>query len=73
VGDAFFEAIDKIKQNPYTFKECGLIRTKSKMYRQKLCLSWYIIYKIVTPQIIVLGIIHTSRKPSKTKVLRKVK
>jgi plasmid stabilization system protein ParE len=73
VGDAFFEAIDKIKQNPYAFKECGLIPTKSKIYRQKLCLSWYIVYKIVTPQIIILGIIHISRKPSKTKALRKVK
>lgn len=36
VGDAFFEAIDKIGQNPCIYSECGLIPTKSKMYRQKL-------------------------------------
>ncbi|HEY8780470.1 MAG TPA: type II toxin-antitoxin system RelE/ParE family toxin [Mucilaginibacter sp.] len=73
VGDAFFEAIGKIEQNPYASKECGLIPTKSKMYRQKICLSWYIVYKIVAPQVIVLGIIHISRKPSKIKALRKIK
>jgi len=73
VGDAIFKAIDKIERNPYAFKECGLIPTKSKMYRQKLCLSWYIIYKIVASRIIVLGIIHTARKPSKIKALKKVK
>jgi len=39
VGDAFFNAFGKIEKNPYAYKECGLIPTKSKMYRQKLCLS----------------------------------
>ena len=73
VGDTFFKAISKIEQNPYAAKECRLIPTKLKMYRQKRCLSWYIIYKIVAPQITILGIIHTARKPSKIKALRKVK
>lgn len=72
-GDAIFEMLDRIEHNPYSFKECELIPAKAKMYRQALCLSWYIIYKIIAPEIIVPGIIHTSRKPSKRKALRKVK
>ena len=73
VGDAIFKAIDKIEEKPYSFKECQLIPTKIKMYRQARCLSWYIIYKITGPQIKILGIIHSSRKPARIKILRKVK
>jgi plasmid stabilization system protein ParE len=73
VGDAFFTAIRVIEKNPYAFKECSFIPTKSKMYRQKLCMSWYIVYKIVDIEVIILGIIHASRKPSKIKALRKIK
>ncbi len=73
VGDALFAAIDQIGLRPYHFKECSLLPTKSKMYRQTLCLSWYIIYKIVDTQITILGIIHVSRKPSKRKAMKKVK
>jgi plasmid stabilization system protein ParE len=73
VGDAIFKKLDRIEQSPYSFKECALIPTKSKMYRQGLCFSWNIIYKISRNQIIVLGIIHNSRKPSKLKALRKIK
>ncbi len=73
VGDAIYGAIQEIEINPYIYKECSFIPTKSRIYRQKTCLSWYIIYKIAPPEIIVLGIIHTSRKPSKRKLLRKVK
>jgi plasmid stabilization system protein ParE len=73
VGDAIFQAIDKIGERPYIFKECELIPTKNKIYRQARCLSWYIIYKIRNNQIKILGVIHSSRKPSKIKLLRKVK
>jgi plasmid stabilization system protein ParE len=73
VGDAFFKAIHAIEKNPFGFKECSFIPTKSKMYRQKLCMSWYIVYKVVDIQIIILGIIHASRKASKIKAFRKVK
>lgn len=73
VGDAIFEVIDSVQKNPTAFKECDLIPTKSRMYRQALCLSWYIIYRIVATEIIILGIIHTSRKPSKRRALKKIK
>ncbi|MCY7311941.1 MAG: type II toxin-antitoxin system RelE/ParE family toxin [Chitinophagaceae bacterium] len=73
VGDALFATIDQIELRPYAFKECDLLPTKSKLYRQALCLSWYIVYKIADTQIIVLGIIHGSRKPSKRKALKRVK
>jgi plasmid stabilization system protein ParE len=73
VGDALFDAFDRIKKHPFAFKECEHITTKTKMYRQAICLSWYIIYKVVAQQITILGIIHASRKPTKIKALRKVK
>jgi plasmid stabilization system protein ParE len=73
VGDKLFEAIDSIEKNPYAFKECEELPTKSKMYRKAICLSWLIIFKVKEPHITILGIMHASRKPSKIKTLRSVK
>ena len=75
IGDAIFETIDRIAQNPFAFKECEQLSTKTKMYRQARCASCYTIYKIIASNnnIVILGIIHTSNKPSKRKILRKVK
>ena len=71
VGDSIFNRIIRIGVNPFQYKECELIPTQAKMYRQTLCLSWYIVYKIIAQQIIILGVIHKSQKPSKRKGLRK--
>lgn len=73
VGDKIFETIDRIEQNPLAFRECEEIPTKTKIYRKAVCMSWNIIYKINFSEIIVLGIIHGSRRASKVKKLRKVK
>jgi plasmid stabilization system protein ParE len=37
VGDEIFETIDRIQQNPFQFKECEELPTKSKMYRKAIC------------------------------------
>ena len=73
VGDAFFTLFDRIEKNPFAFKECPELLTSSKIYRQAVCHSWLVIYKITLTEIIILGIIHGSRKPSKLKFLLKVK
>lgn len=73
VGDKIFETIDRIEQNPLAFRECEEIPTKTKIYRKAVCFSWNIIYKIKKPEIIVLGIIHSSRRASKIRKLRKAK
>jgi len=73
VGDAIFAKIDRIARNPMAFKECVEIPTKTKMYRRAVCLSWIIIYKLTDAEIIILGIIHGARRPSKIRNLRKVK
>jgi len=44
IVDAIFNKIDVIASIPHLFKECEQIPTKTKMYRQALCLSWYIVY-----------------------------
>lgn len=49
------------------------IPTKSKIYRRAICHSWSVVYRIDTNEIIILGIIHHSRRPSKIKKLRKIK
>ncbi len=36
-------------------------------------MSWLIIFKVKDSDIVILGIIHSSRKPSRIKSLRKVK
>src|SRR5258706_420036 len=73
IGDAIFAIFDKIATNPFAYKECEQLSTKTKMYRQASCYSWYIIYKILATEIVILGIIHQSRKPARLKALRKVK
>ena len=73
VGDALFETIDRIGQNPFAFRECLEIPTKNKIYRQAVCLSWLIIYKIKARVVTILGIIHSARKPSRIKKYRKIK
>jgi plasmid stabilization system protein ParE len=73
VGDRIFETIDRIEQNPLVFRECEEIPTKTKIYRKAVCMSWIIIYKIKASEIVVLGIIHGSRRASKVRKLRKVK
>ena len=73
VGDKIFETIDRIAQNPLTFRECEDIPTKTKIYRKAVCMSWNIIYKIKSSDVVVLGIIHGSRRASKIKKLRQVK
>lgn len=73
VGDAIFETIERIDQNPVAFRECEEIPTSNKIYRKAVCLSWLIIYKIKAREVIILGIIHSSRKPSRIKRLRKIR
>lgn len=73
VGDKIFQTIDRIEKNPLAFRECWEIPTKTKIYRQAVCMSWLIIYKIKAYQIVILGIVHTSRKPSRIRSLRKIK
>ena len=41
IGDAIFATFDKIATNPFAYKECGQLSTKTKMYRQSSCYSWY--------------------------------
>ncbi len=72
-GDAIFDTIDKIAINPFVFKECEEIPTKTKMYRRAVCFSWSIIFRIKISEVIILGIIHQSRRPSKIITLRKIK
>jgi plasmid stabilization system protein ParE len=73
VGDAIFKTIERIEQIPFAFKECQEISTKTKIYRQAVCLSWKIVYKITVTEIIILGIIHGSRNPLKFRALRRIK
>lgn len=68
-----FETIDLVENNPLAFRECDEIPTETKIYRKAVCMSWLIIYKIKVSEIVVLGIIHGSRKASKVRNLRKVK
>lgn len=73
VGDALFEIIDHIGQYPFAYREWEEIPTRNKIYRKAVCLSWLIIYKIKVKEVIILGIIHSARKPSRIKKLKKLK
>jgi len=71
VGDKIFETIGRIEQNPFAFHECEEIPTKRKIYRKATCMSWHIIFKVKDSEVIILGIIHVSRKASRVRKLRK--
>jgi len=73
ISEAIEETITRIEQNPFAFKECEELPTKTKIYRQAVCSSWLIIYKITSTEIILLTVIHAGRRPSKRKLLRKLK
>lgn len=73
VGNALFEKMGNIAANPFAYKECEALPTKGKIYRQASCLSWLIIYKITANDIIILGVLHKSRRPSRIKKLRSAK
>lgn len=73
VGDKIFQTIDRIELNPLAFRECEEIPTKTKVYRKAICMSWLIIYKVKASEIVILGIIHGSRQPSRIRSLRKIK
>lgn len=73
VGDKIFKTIDHIRQNPFAFKECEEIPTKTKIYRKAVCMSWNIIYRVKASNIVVLGIIHGSRSSSKIRKLKSQK
>lgn len=70
VGDKIFETIELIGKNPFAYPECQEIHTKNKIYRKAVCYKWLIIYKIKPTEVLILGIIHSSRKPSRIKVLK---
>lgn len=71
VGDKIYETIERIAKNPYAFPECRENPTQNKIFRQAVCYKWLIIYKIYPDEIVILGIIHSSRKPSTIKTLKK--
>lgn len=73
VGDELFTTIDRIAANPVSFRECVELPTKTKMYRRAVCYSWSIIYRIRNTEVVILGIVHHSRRPARISKLRKVK
>lgn len=58
-----YDKFEKIKQNPYLFEACKWLPNENNIYRNCVCLSWKIIYKIDDDTIKVLAIIHSSRHP----------
>jgi len=73
VGDKIFETLERFERNTLAFRVCEEIPTKTKIYRKAVCMSWIIIFKIKATEIIVLGIIHSSRRASRVRSLRKIK
>ncbi len=73
VGDRIFDTFQRIEKNPLAFPECESLQTKKKFYRKALCQSWLIIFKIKPEEMLILGIIHGKRKPSRLKTYKKVK
>jgi plasmid stabilization system protein ParE len=72
IGDAFFDTLERIALNPTSFRECEELPTLSKMYRRATFHNWNIIYRINKKEVLILGIIHQSRRPGIIRKLRKI-
>lgn len=73
VGDALFDTIDQIALNPFAYRECEEIPTKNKIYRKAVCKSWLIVYRIAQSELVIIGVLHSSRRAAKIRGLRKIK
>ncbi|MBL7729281.1 MAG: type II toxin-antitoxin system RelE/ParE family toxin [Dinghuibacter sp.] len=73
IGDAFFELIERIARNPFSFRECEELPTKDRIYRRAVCYSWSVIYRIKDNEVLILGLIHHSRRPSAIRKLKRIK
>jgi plasmid stabilization system protein ParE len=73
VGEVIFKTIDRIANNPFAFPECQELPTRNKIYRKAICMSWLIIFKVKPSEIIILGIIHQHRKPSRIRSVGRIK
>ena len=73
VGEEIFKTVDRIAKNPLSFPECKELPTQSKIYRKAICMSWLIIFKVKPSEIIILGIIHQLRKPSRIRRVGRLK
>lgn len=73
VGDAIYDTIDRIGENPFAYRECDEMPTKNKIYRKAVCQSWLIIYRIKPTEVVIIGILYASRRASKIRGLRKIK
>jgi plasmid stabilization system protein ParE len=59
VGDKIFETIERIQLNPFSFRECEEIPTKTKIYRKAVCMSWLIILRLSYLKYLFLGLYMT--------------
>ena len=73
VADQLIKRINSLANNPFAFKECAELKSKSGMYRIAVLKSWLIIFRIKKFEITILGILHVSQHPSTIRSLRKVK
>jgi plasmid stabilization system protein ParE len=74
VLDEIILLADSLINMPFRYPECKELPTKTKIYRSALYQKQYrIIYRVSSDEVIVLGIIHTSRNPSEIKKLKKIR
>jgi plasmid stabilization system protein ParE len=73
VGDAIYNTIERIWQNPFAFRECEEMPTKNKIYRKAVCQSWLIIYRIKAAEVVIIGVLYASRRASKIRGLMEIK
>lgn len=72
--DEIITFADSFSQMPMRYPECKELPTKSKIYRNAIYAKKYrIIFKVTSSEVVILGIIHTSRSPSEIKKLRGLK
>lgn len=68
-----WQLVERLSHNYLLFPECHHLPTKSKMYRWIILETHLIIYRIATPEIQVLRILHAKRSVTKIKTSRNVR
>jgi plasmid stabilization system protein ParE len=72
--DEIIALADSLIEMPFRYPECKELPTKAKIYRSALYQKKYrIVYRVAYDEVVILGIIHTSRNPSEIKKLKTIR
>lgn len=70
IGNGINKAMNNIINDPLIYSECENLPNKTKIYREATYKTWLIVFKVVSHNITILGVLSRKRKTSSFKKLK---